>query len=131
MNKSNLSKTEVQHLEQLLAIRFKELDNMIKKQLHPDGKQELSITTPTDADDAISDQLVDEQLTQVESRLREIDAIHVAQESIRNKSYGICVDCNLPIRYERLLTNPTSMRCIECQTALERRSGNSHQSRIR
>ncbi len=51
------------------------------------------------------------------AELVEIDA---ALKRIDDGSFGLCVDCGVSIPAARLHANPTAMRCIDCQTKLEK-----------
>ncbi|MGE0098789.1 MAG: TraR/DksA family transcriptional regulator [Hydrogenophaga sp.] len=49
----------------------------------------------------------------------ELVAIDAALERIADGSYGLCLDCGVSIPTARLHANPTALRCVACQTALE------------
>ncbi len=53
----------------------------------------------------------------------ELNTFLPAQIAIAEKkkagTYGICIDCQNPIPYERLEVAPHAERCIRCQTAHE------------
>lgn len=51
----------------------------------------------------------------------ELIAIDAALGRIADGSYGLCLDCGTSIPTARLHANPTAMRCVACQSALERR----------
>ena len=51
----------------------------------------------------------------------ELLAIDHARERIADGSYGACSDCGRSIPFERLKAQPTATRCVECQSAFERR----------
>ncbi|MGC4404275.1 TraR/DksA family transcriptional regulator [Methyloversatilis sp. MC4-4] len=54
--------------------------------------------------------------------VRALRDIELARERIDAGLAGVCVDCELPIPFERLRLQPAAVRCVECQEALERRS---------
>ena len=51
----------------------------------------------------------------------EISKIARALDQIKNKTYGICVDCGETIPMARLEAHPFADRCIRCATAAESR----------
>jgi DnaK suppressor protein len=50
----------------------------------------------------------------------ELQSIGAAMERIRAETYGVCLDCGRTIPFRRLLAEPTALRCVGCQTQLER-----------
>lgn len=65
------------------------------------------------------DSIQNQSLTQgLQERERaRLGAIVQALERIEKGSYGICVDCEDPIRYERLLIFPETATCTACGAA--------------
>jgi RNA polymerase-binding transcription factor DksA len=45
----------------------------------------------------------------------EFDAVNSALQRIQGKNYGLCVDCNMAIPFERLSVEPQAQRCISCE----------------
>lgn len=56
----------------------------------------------------------------------ELIAIDEALRRIADGSYGLCLDCGAGIATARLHANPTALRCVGCQTKLEKASGGAH-----
>lgn len=54
--------------------------------------------------------------SQQKTRLLQIDA---AEKRMASNQFGICVNCEEDIPKARLLANPLSIRCLECQEDLE------------
>ena len=50
----------------------------------------------------------------------EIQAIDAALERLRDGSYGTCAGCGEAIGAQRLLAQPTALRCADCQQRFER-----------
>lgn len=74
-------------------------------------------------DASVADLIAD--LDQADARrdvgeLREIDA---ARERMADGRYGECIECGQDIGYARLRANPSALRCIVCQTRLEKVRG--------
>jgi RNA polymerase-binding transcription factor len=54
-----------------------------------------------------------------DTRIDELNRIAKALKMIEEGSYGICVDCELPISEKRLKLYPDATRCLACQEAFE------------
>lgn len=52
---------------------------------------------------------------------RDFSAATQALMRIHSADYGLCVDCQLSIAFERLQLEPHALRCITCQTLHERK----------
>ncbi|MDM0107735.1 TraR/DksA family transcriptional regulator [Variovorax sp. J22R24] len=71
------------------------------------------------ADEAESERLDEVQFAEIEvdrARLRDIEQ---AQERIACGRYGVCIDCGEEIPRDRMLVQPTAIRCAACQTSAE------------
>jgi DnaK suppressor protein len=53
----------------------------------------------------------------------ELNRIAKALKMIEEGTYGICVDCELPISEKRLKLYPDATRCLACQEAFEEGKG--------
>lgn len=53
----------------------------------------------------------------------ELLAIDAALQRIADGSYGLCQDCGVDVATARLHANPTALRCVDCQSQLERAQG--------
>ena len=49
----------------------------------------------------------------------EVLADEAAHERLKQATYGICIDCDEEIAYERLSAYPTAKRCVRCQQQRE------------
>ncbi len=54
-----------------------------------------------------------------DTRIDEFNRIVKALKMIDEGTYGICVDCELPISEKRLKLYPDATRCLACQEAFE------------
>lgn len=55
----------------------------------------------------------------------ELHAIQRALARMRAGDYGLCATCGAELPFARLDAVPEAERCVECTSALERRSGRS------
>lgn len=58
-----------------------------------------------------------------DTRIDEFNRIVKALKMIEEGTYGICVDCELPISERRLKLYPDATRCLACQEAFEEGKG--------
>jgi DnaK suppressor protein len=58
-----------------------------------------------------------------DTRIDEFNRIVKALKMIDEGTYGICVDCELPISERRLKMYPDATRCLACQEAFEEGKG--------
>ena len=63
-------------------------------------------------------------LAEVSRDVDEVRALESALDRLASGTYGVCIDCNGDIDFERLLAHPVALRCFDCQEAHERT--NSH-----
>lgn len=54
-----------------------------------------------------------------DARREEYRRIVQALQMIEEGTYGICIDCQLPISEKRLKSYPNATRCLACQEAYE------------
>lgn len=54
-----------------------------------------------------------------EREVAELLAIDQALQRIADGSYGLCVECGVPMPTARLHAQPTALRCVACQTRAE------------
>lgn len=66
-------------------------------------------------DEAMADLLADTEGANASRHFEELRAVREALGRLRGDSYGVCEACGEPIPYERLLVEPTAVRCVACQ----------------
>ena len=59
-------------------------------------------------------------LMELSDALAELNAIDAALQRLHDGNYGVCIDCDDEIGYERLQAYPTAKRCHDCQEVYER-----------
>ena len=73
-----------------------------------------------DADDAsqrAGEHEVEGLVSDIESG--EFNEVRNALQRIHGANYGLCVDCQVDIPFDRLRIEPQALRCIACQTLYE------------
>lgn len=87
---------------------------------------EQVIDSPGDsADESVIDTNAEYFLKLANKDQQELLAIRAALDRLQRGTYGVCESCENPIATERLKRVPTARYCIDCQTALERRTRNA------
>ncbi|MEQ1879614.1 MAG: TraR/DksA C4-type zinc finger protein [Burkholderiales bacterium] len=99
----------------------------LSAELHSDAARlrnetygELAGAVPDRGDQATADVMADIDHADLSRDLRELRAVEAAQERIASGQYGSCMDCAGKIPFERLLAQPTALRCFDCQGRYEK-----------
>lgn len=71
------------------------------------------------ADEAETERLDDVQFAEIEVDRHRLHEIEQAQERMACGRYGLCIDCGEEIPRDRMLVQPTAIRCAACQTSAE------------
>ncbi|HHC72675.1 MAG TPA: TraR/DksA family transcriptional regulator [Thiotrichales bacterium] len=72
------------------------------------------------AEEAVADLLSDVNLAVIDQHVHELREVEAALRRLEEGHYGRCIDCGGPIGLERLRSQPTAVRCIQCQQVYER-----------
>ena len=75
----------------------------------------------SNADDAEVERLDEVRFAEIEVDRARLHEIEQAQQRVSDGVYGICIDCDKQIPRERLMAQPTAIRCAACQAAAESR----------
>lgn len=104
-------------IKQRLLERKQELEEIISRL----DKDRLTVTeTAQDpVDQAVLSGLEDLNISIQKNERDEYLMILKALEMIDAGTYGVCIDCGLPISEKRLLMYPNATRCIACQEMYE------------
>lgn len=72
------------------------------------------------ADESVAHLIADLGILEIDRSVQEVNDIEEALLRIAHGSYGVCMDCDDNIVYERLAVYPTAKRCQSCQQRYER-----------
>ena len=121
---SALTHDQVETLKARLDERHRALLRETRDELeHADRRQYAEVVerAPVDeGDQAVAVELADLNMEMMNRHLREIREIETARARIADGGYGTCVACGRDIGFERLLAQPTALRCRDCQEQWER-----------
>lgn len=120
---------KISDIRQRLQDRAAELRADIYRELEKYDDERSSLLSDRVAD--MGDQsllhlLSDLDLAEVTRDVEEFREIEAALRRIDEGGYGICVDCEIEIAPARLDANPSAARCLDCQSAFERRDRKTH-----
>lgn len=120
MSEAQKTQKELSHIKKELQSRKIELEQEL-----------VQSYTEKFSDDQVQDQ-GDQALTSTmeslrsslqDTRIDEFNRIVKALKMIEEGTYGICVDCELPISERRLKLYPDATRCLACQEIFEEGKG--------
>lgn len=119
-----LSGDQLERIRGVLAERRRALLDDVRASLENTDNQhyvEIIGRNPADAGDAsVSDELADLNLTMLDRHVTELRSIEESERRIGDGTYGECIECGGEIGFERLLAQPTAVRCVLDQDQYER-----------
>ena len=113
-------------LEQQLAQRRAELLKSIRRLLLESDEQtysDLAGRVHDSGEESVADLLADIGFADIGREVSEVSDIEQALMRIATGQYGICIDCETNIPFERLNAYPTAKRCLTCQQHYESGGG--------
>jgi RNA polymerase-binding transcription factor DksA len=75
---------------------------------------------PDHGDESVAALIADLDQAEMGRDIGELRGLEAAHERIETGGYGVCVECDRDIGFERLRATPTAIRCIDCQTRHEK-----------
>ena len=81
-------------------------------------------------DKATADLISDLDNAELSRDLEELRALETAQERLDGGSFGSCLDCGGEIEFERLLAQPTALRCFDCQRVHEKTHAHASEAKL-
>jgi RNA polymerase-binding protein DksA len=121
-----LSEPERAELKAALERRRNTLVDEIRAELARSDDQhyvDLAGRVADTGEASVADLLVDLDAAMADRDVRELRDVEAALGRIAEGTYGECIECGTEIDVARLRANPSALRCIACQTRLERDSG--------
>lgn len=118
-----LDRTQVNTIRELLDERERTLREEVR------AVKEAAAERPSAQGGHVEDMVEDAQerfrtgmehvdLQRDQEELRDIEQ---ARDRLSGGSYGVCTDCGRDIPFERLKAQPSTKRCIACQSAYEKK----------
>ncbi len=122
---SFLSSKQVTAFKHQLHQRRAELLEEIRQELiRSDNEQymELAGTVHDRGEESVADLLYDLGVASVDRHVKELTDIETALIRIVTGVFGICIECEGAVSYDRLSVNPSAKRCYDCQKHYEQRN---------
>ena len=119
---NTLTTGELNHLATMLEERKQPLREEIRSgltSLRVDGYEELLSGTSDAGDESLATLLTHITNAEIARDAAELQDLFAAEARIAAGTYAVCIDCDEPIPYARLLAYPTAKRCIGCQQTHE------------
>ncbi len=118
----NLSERELSELEALLKQQYATLKHDVGQALRESGNDQYLYMTEgghDEGDQSVADELAELNLGLLDRHIQQLREIEMALARLSDGAYGLCIDDDKPIGYQRLKANPAALRCIGCQTRHE------------
>ncbi len=116
MNEARKTQKELGHIKKDLQARKLELEQDLV-QLANEKFSDDQVQDP--GDQALTSTMESLRSSLQDTRIDEFKRIVKALKMIEDGTYGICIDCELPISERRLKLYPDATRCLACQEAFE------------
>lgn len=120
MIESRKTQKELQEIKKELTSRKIELEQDLV-QSYSEKFSDDQVQDP--GDQALTSTMESLRSSIQDTRIDEFNRIVKALKMIEEGTYGICVDCELPISERRLKMYPDATRCLACQEAFEEGKG--------
>jgi RNA polymerase-binding transcription factor DksA len=120
---NSLTKEQIEHFAQRIDARKHLLLDEIRQMLTRSSKEHYAdlIGGVGDAGDTSAASLLrDISESEIIRDVGEVRDIAAAEQRLATGRYGMCIDCEEPIRYKRLDAYPTAKRCLACQERREK-----------
>lgn len=117
-----LTTRERDHLARMLGERKQVMRHEIRAGLagmRGDGDDALLSGTAMVDDVPLTTLVTDVAYAEVARDAAELQDILAAEDRLAAGTYGICIGCDEPVAYARLVAYPTAKRCLSCQQVHE------------
>ncbi len=119
---SELTTGERDNLTTMLRERKQVMRDEIREgltHLREESYEALLSDTSDAGDQSLATLITDVANAEVARDAAELQDIHAAETRLTVGTFGVCIDCEVPIPYARLAAYPTAKRCLSCQEAHE------------
>jgi DnaK suppressor protein len=120
---TSLTSQQIDMLQKRMRQELAALVEKTNTEMRPDKKLsyiDVATNVPDVGDKATAEILVDTDNAIIGRHLQHIRDLDLALGRIQEDVYGICLDCDSDISFERLNAYPTAKRCFACQNQREK-----------
>jgi len=107
-------------LESRLVDLERERESKLQGQSQAESARQTLLQDADDASQRSGEHEVEGIVSGIDSG--EFNAISDAVQRVHHADFGLCIDCQTAIPFERLQLEPQALRCAACQTLHERKS---------
>jgi len=118
-----LTPQQTQDLDRLIVQRRNALIGEIRedaRKVRAERFGEVAGEVPDAGDESVAALIAELDQADWSRDLDELRGLEAARERIEDGGYGVCVECDRDIGFDRLRASPAAIRCIECQTRHEK-----------
>ena len=118
-----LTTQQNRELEGLISQRRNALVSELRddaRKVRAERYEEVAGEVPDSGDESVAALIADLDQAEWGRDIDELRGLDAARERIASGEYGVCVDCERDIGFERLRATPSAIRCIDCQTRHEK-----------
>ncbi|MDP2783540.1 MAG: TraR/DksA family transcriptional regulator [Sulfurimicrobium sp.] len=119
-----LTAEQQKQLELALKTRYQQLIDEVREELGKDGEQHFADFAEAggsdQGDESVADALADIAAARADRQVNEMRDIEAARKHMKQGEYGVCLECDEAMQFERLLAYPTALRCVRCQQTHEK-----------
>ena len=119
-----LNQTQIAELRKKLDRLHQMLLEEVRDELQASENEKiielLGRTPPDSADFSFADALADLNVAMVDRHIQQIRDIEKARQRMGAGRFGLCVDCESEVDFDRLMAYPTAKRCLPCQQKREK-----------
>ena len=95
-------------------------ESQLQDQSQVESARETLLQDADDASQRSGEHEVEGIVSDIDSG--EFNAVSDAVQRVHRADYGLCIDCQAAIPFDRLRLEPQALRCAACQTLHERKS---------
>ena len=119
LNKQQISELE-QQLSEMEQDSARELRKDLRQSEATESFNQVAGEAPDAGDRSVADLTSDLEAADIARHGGALEEVAAARARMSDGSYGICIDCDGDIGFERLRANPVALRCIRCQERYEK-----------
>ena len=107
-------------LQSRLVVLERDRKSQLQEQSQVESARQTVLQNADDASQRSGEHEVEGIVSDIDSG--EFNAISDAVQGVHRADYGLCIDCQVAIPFDRLRLEPQALRCAACQTLHERKS---------
>ncbi len=114
----HLRHSQIAQLDRQLESQERELREQIRNALLQSDQEhhrDLAGMVGDSGDESVANMVADLDAAFLDRYVHELRELEAARGRLKAGTYGVCVDCDQGIAWQRLLAFPVSTRCVACE----------------